>query len=990
MQAVSWLHISDLHYDPEAENYDTTELRRQLKDYLQEQQINVDCVIYAGDFRYAGRRGELCSPANGSTDPAGRPQVAPTDDQQAADAAKELIEIAQCAGVMDPANIHIVPGNHDLDRIEAAGATPHLDSACAQYDGGSFAGKIPGTGDLCQDYLLRRFGFFERVAAHLGNDVWVDMAQPGKPLHHVRDCGCYRIALLNTAIACGRDGERGRLVIGCTELANAFKAFAGDGNKPTIAIGHHGIDNFHLEERGRIQKIFYQNDVAVYLCGDAHLSDGSAINEVHQITAGCLKSAHGTEATFYVGGMDDTGEVSITAHQFTRHGWQPAEALTKEVARRLPKTHAEGYTNEMGTSLIGRDEKIREIVGYIENHKSCLVEVSGAGGIGKTSICEAVMQSIQTAKLPLYARGLGLEQLQIHLLRELGVHVAEQMEPIQLREQGIHADERISSTQYEVMLLNAAKKHGNKLLYIDNAESPYASNGTYFTSWLADFQRLTRWKVMYSTQKTFSLGDVEPFTILPLEEEDAAALFAARRGTIADQDQDTARHIACVLCSGIPLAIRLATSKEMNNKSLQRLAKELKEHKPPKQKDDPNNPHSSYSASLNLAISEISKDKNALILWSFLAMYNGTLNDDLFDRIFGTDDDDDSLARLRGYSILEDYTMYTPIKEASREFEMDIHDAAFTKLSSVFGQIFEEADSGNEKQQAFLRQDYGSIMAGIFGFLKWYIDLTKSNDAIDETRVDRLGRFIRGAANYHTESPDDAQKALSEAVAIFRTTSETHTHATILKMLGDLSMRRDDLDGAARHYADAEKIYRDIGANLGLANTLQALGDLAMRRNDLDDAARRYADAEKIFRDIGDNLGLANTLEALGDLSMRRDDLDGAARRYADAEKIYRDIGANLGLANTLKALGDLAMRRDDLDGAARHYADAEKIYREINDDLGIANTLKARGDLTMRRDQLDDAACLYDDAEKIYREINDDLGIANTLKARGDLAMRN
>ncbi len=97
-----------------------------------------------------------------------------------------------------------------------------------------------------------------------------------------------------------------------------------------------------------------------------------------------------------------------------------------------------------------------------------------------------------------------------------------------------------------------------------------------------------------------------------------------------------------------------------------------------------------------------------------------------------------------------------------------------------------------------------------------------------------------------------------------------------------------------------------IGDIRGAANTLQALGDLKMRRDDLDGALADYQNALGIYQKIDENLGAANTLKALGDLKMRRDDLDGALADYQNALGIYQKIDENLGAANTLQSLGKI------------------------------------------------------------------------------------
>ena len=157
--SLKWLHISDLHYNPPDVNYDTHSLREKLLECIKTEKILVEAVFFTGDFRFAKNSAVTA--------------------KQAAD---DMLSIAHAAGVSEPKNIHIVPGNHDLERLETAkGNTPLLDSAKAQYENGEFKGTLGEAGNIaCRQYLLGRFGFFYEVACEMQNTVWTDRTI----LHH--------------------------------------------------------------------------------------------------------------------------------------------------------------------------------------------------------------------------------------------------------------------------------------------------------------------------------------------------------------------------------------------------------------------------------------------------------------------------------------------------------------------------------------------------------------------------------------------------------------------------------------------------------------------------------------------------------------------------------------------------------------------------------------------------------------------------------------
>ena len=308
---MKWLHISDLHYNPPGQTYDTGKMREKLYEYIDKNNMSVNEVFFTGDFRFA-------KDANSVT---------------AVQAASELRDIASRAGVTKNSHIHIVPGNHDFTRIEGVGndkRTPTLDNARARYsDSGVFTGMVDGVGISYIDYLWNRFDFFRDVANELGSIMWQDSG-----LHHIREFSGYRVIYLNTAIACGRDDDRGYLVIGYENLYQILK----DCNKsiPGIVLGHHELASFPASERNKIIDILNNNNVVLYLCGDAHGGDAVSFGSFVQITAGCLSIADKTEPVFYIGEISDAG-IWIKAYKYDKWhpGWSPSDPITDEIMEKL-------------------------------------------------------------------------------------------------------------------------------------------------------------------------------------------------------------------------------------------------------------------------------------------------------------------------------------------------------------------------------------------------------------------------------------------------------------------------------------------------------------------------------------------------------------------------------------------------------------------------------------------------------------------------------
>ena len=154
---MKWLHISDLHYDPKVSNFDTRQLLSKLEEYIEDHGITVDEIFYTGDFRFA------------------KTQAATAENARLS--ANKLKVLASKAGVAS-SSIHIVPGNHDLER----GDISLLDQAYGLYSYGEFSGFVDHMGRrlCCADYLWNRFQFFLLVAAELDNQIWLSTPPDGR------------------------------------------------------------------------------------------------------------------------------------------------------------------------------------------------------------------------------------------------------------------------------------------------------------------------------------------------------------------------------------------------------------------------------------------------------------------------------------------------------------------------------------------------------------------------------------------------------------------------------------------------------------------------------------------------------------------------------------------------------------------------------------------------------------------------------------------
>ena len=379
---MRWLHISDLHFDA---NYDpnkrganpgvtTKKLIEKLPEYLVENIKPVDHLFITGDFRHASYQ--------------------PDDVETAATVVEYILEIASSVGIKDRQKIHIVPGNHDLNRDDGDEDTIKRIIKAYDPEKGIFSKED-------QEWFSNRFSFFKRINRLLykGESDWNDDLNP---LHTCREYDDFNIFYLNTSITCGYERDRHYLLIGTDILHDATKEL--NKNKPVIVLAHHATKYIHEKDRDMTINSLLEKNVILYLCGDSH---NVCFNKVYppdypnnkdnmnlyytEITMGCLQHVNGTKEAFCVGEIEGTEIKNLSVHHWDSDPrsmcWCKDDKFENEYEfREKPaKCITELKPFPLSEHLYGRDNVIDKIEDKLKD-KSCII-LTAMGGMGKTEIC---------------------------------------------------------------------------------------------------------------------------------------------------------------------------------------------------------------------------------------------------------------------------------------------------------------------------------------------------------------------------------------------------------------------------------------------------------------------------------------------------------------------------------------------------------------------------------------------------------------------------
>lgn len=293
---IEFIHLSDIHFSPEMDNGLSASIRKDLISHIGKMVrsgVKITDLIITGDFRHA--------------------KSSVTVDKAIEDAVKYIKELATAAHITNPEHIHLVPGNHDINR-KYLNDTVDIDGKPVSYHD-LYRNQYFEKKGLLSEEAIKKIGsqlfFFRKIALKIykNNNPWKNTK-----IHTYRYVDGTVFLYLNTAIFHQSDTDRRNLIVGVKYIEDILSTITKSyPNAPIVVLAHHSPDYFDLREKIKIEKLFAKYPISLYLCGDAHLPWWRMTNGQLEFTAGCIKDEDGSQAEFLFG--------NAANYNFTSYIW---------------------------------------------------------------------------------------------------------------------------------------------------------------------------------------------------------------------------------------------------------------------------------------------------------------------------------------------------------------------------------------------------------------------------------------------------------------------------------------------------------------------------------------------------------------------------------------------------------------------------------------------------------------------------------------------
>ena len=289
------LHISDLHLK-EPLGIKSNSILERFNEiiYINANEKRFDEIVISGDIRDS------------------------TGGINARNAAAVIERIALSAKLSDMQCVHIVPGNHDLER----GESDRISDIRRGYDYANGTFKDPKS-DL--QYMLERFnGFFFNLCRELYGDVSPWGIQQGNP-HCISIHEDYALILLNSSMCCISNDNDGNLIIGTSYIKQLIDDYEKN-VRSVIFIAHHPMQNLANPEDTAFTELLstYADTQFYWMCGDAHNNRQSPREHVSLYQVGSLTISNDSIPDFAIYDIDD-GYFGRKVFRFIDHLNRPAK-----------------------------------------------------------------------------------------------------------------------------------------------------------------------------------------------------------------------------------------------------------------------------------------------------------------------------------------------------------------------------------------------------------------------------------------------------------------------------------------------------------------------------------------------------------------------------------------------------------------------------------------------------------------------------------------
>ncbi|KZV97339.1 hypothetical protein EXIGLDRAFT_378338 [Exidia glandulosa HHB12029] len=602
------------------------------------------------------------------------------------------------------------------------------------------------------------------------------------------------------------------------------------------------------------------------------------------------------------------------------------------------------------TILHGRDDQLRSLVDLVvDRSRPIRLAIMGAGGLGKTTLANAVIQHTEVATR------FGDRRFFIGAEAASGVD--------DLLSGMLTTFSLPASSDPLASLLKHFRSHDQSLLVIDNLETIWNSanatqrNGTERV--LSQLNTIASLTFIVTCRGAELPPDVnwanrDAVVLSTLSPEAARATFHDIAGDVPPSDQPV-RDALLKELDYMPLAVTLLARLVERGKQLPELERRWNKVHTSMLRTQPNGRLDNVEASIQLSIAYLpSDDLEPLQLLSLCAQLPDGMRLPVrneLEHLCGFRDVEGALDIIQGLALVyvtddETIRMLSPI----RLYVLEKHKPSAAHRASLLEIYYGIASEAPQKVDTRFRSARDQILPELRNLENLLLaEITTSNQRPSSALIKATSMYSR--FSFHFVPNDRLLVALIQRI--------DHLPLELgrsLLLLSDLQRSRDNHKASLESAVQAKRSFESVGdlsgaadSDLHMAHTHGVLGNLAA-------ADTCLSAARDAFIKLGKHRRIAYCDLELGAIAYDRAQYDDAAALFASAREEFFRVDDKVSVAHCQLRLGDIHLQRKEYDAAATVLESALQEFRSLDSTNDIATCSISLSKVYRRQKRFDNA----------------------------------